>query len=209
MPVNVTITSVTANTPVEIYVCDSMSANCVYIATVMTFPYTFTVNDPYALGVYTIKIVDVAGCEEIITMGATPTPTPSFTPQITRTPTMTPTVTITRTTTPTFTPTRTRTPNATPTNTPTSSQSVFTYIGRTTPDQITGPDACSNYLAVRTYQSTKTLINLTVGDFLYDTYPGSPTNGGTQWIALKAFGIGPSYAFQVASDGEILDTYTC
>ena len=209
MPLNVTISSVTANTPVEIYVCDSFSANCTYIATVMAFPYTFLVPDPYALGVYTIKIVDVAGCEEIITMGATPTPTPSFTPQITRTPTLTPTVTITRTTTPTFTPTRTRTPNATPTNTPTSSQSVFTYIGRTTPDQITGPDACSNYLAVRTYQSTKTLINLTVGDFLYDTYPGSPTNGGTQWIALKAFGIGPSYAFQVASDGEILDTYTC
>ena len=209
MPVNVTITSVTANTPVEIYVCDSMSANCVYIATVMTFPYTFTVNDPYALGVYTIKIVDVAGCEEIITMGATPTPTPSFTPQVTRTPTMTPTVTGTRTPTPTFTPTRTRTPNATPTNTPTTSQVKFTYLGRTTPDQITGPDACSNYLSARSYQSNKTLNNLIVGDFMYDSYPSSPTNGGNQWIALKANGLGPSYAFQVAIDGEILDTYTC
>jgi hypothetical protein len=209
MPVNVTITSVTANTPVEIYVCDSFSANCTYISTVMAFPYTFTVVDPYALGVYTIKIVDVAGCEEIITMGATPTPTPSFTPQLTRTPTNTPTVTGTRTPTPTYTPTRTRTPNATPTNTPTSSQSVFTYIGRTTPDQITGPDACTSYLAVRTYQSTKTLVNLTVGDYIYDVYPSSPTNGGTQWIALKSFGVGPSYAFQVANDGEILDTYTC
>lgn len=209
MPVNVTITSVTANTPVEIFVCDSAGANCVYISTVMVFPYTFTVNDPYALGVYTIKIVDVAGCEEIITMGATPTPTPSFTPQVTRTPTMTPTVTGTRTPTPTFTPTRTRTPNATPTNTPTASQAKFTFLGRTTPDQITGPDACSNYLSARSYQSNKTINNLTIGDFIYDSYPSSPTNGGNQWVALKANGLGPSYAFQVAIDGEILDTYTC
>lgn len=209
MPVNVTITSVTANTPVEIYVCDSMSANCVYIATVMTFPYTFTVNDPYALGVYTIKIVDVAGCEEIITMGATPTPTPSFTPQVTRTPTMTPTVTGTRTPTPTFTPTRTRTPNVTPTKTPTPSQTVFTFMGRSLPDQSSGPLACSNYMTVRSYQSNKTLTNLTIGDYLYDVYPSTPTNGGNQWVALKNLGLGLSYAFQVANDGEILDTYTC
>ena len=43
----VTISSVTANTPVNIYYCDSTGASCVYVATVSTFPYTFDVPDPY------------------------------------------------------------------------------------------------------------------------------------------------------------------
>jgi hypothetical protein len=175
----------------------------------MTFPYTFTVNDPTALSPYTIKIVDIAGCEEIITMGVTPTPTPSFTPAVTHTPTLTPTSTNQGTSTPTFTPTQTRTPNVTPTKTLTPSQTVFTFMGRSLPDQSTGPLACSNYMTVRTYQSNKTLNNLIVGDFMYDSYPSLPTNGGNQWVALKNLGLGPSYAFQVANDGEILDTYTC
>lgn len=209
MSQQVTIISVTANTPVDIYVCDSMSANCLYIATVMTFPYTFTVNAPYSSGIYIIKIIDIAGCEEIVIMNTTPTPTPSFTPQVTRTPTVTPTVTHTITSTPTVTPTRTRTPNVTPTNTPTPSQVKFTFLGRTTPDQTNGPNACSNYLTIRSYQSNKTINNLTVGDYMYDIYPSSFTNGGNQWVALKANGLGPSYAFQIATDGEIIDTYTC
>lgn len=209
MPVNVTITSVTANTPVEIYYCDSLSANCVYVSTVMVFPYTFTVPDPTALSPYTIKIVDVEGCEEIVSMGVTPTPTPSFTAQVTSTPTPTPTVTSTITPTPTITPTQSRTPDVTRTPTPTPSKTLFTFIGRTVPDQSSGTLACSNYMAVRTYQSNKSISNLTVGDYMYDVYPSSPTNGGNQWVALKSFGVGPSYAFQIATDGEILDTYTC
>ena len=52
----VTITSVTANTPVEIYYCDSMSASCVYVATVSTFPFIFDVPDPYDLTDYIIQI---------------------------------------------------------------------------------------------------------------------------------------------------------
>jgi hypothetical protein len=47
MSQQVTITSVTANTPVEIFYCDSFSANCVYVATVSVFPYTFEVPPPY------------------------------------------------------------------------------------------------------------------------------------------------------------------
>lgn len=142
-------------------------------------------------------------------MGVTPTPTPSFTPAVTRTPTLTPTSTNQGTSTPTQTPTQTRTPNVTATKTPTPSQTVFTFMGRSIPDQSTGPLACSNYMTVRTYQSNKTLTNLTLGDYLYDVYPSTPTNGGNQWVALKTLGLGPSYAFQVANDGEILDTYTC
>ena len=114
-------------------------------------------------------------------------------------------------TTPTPTPTRTRTPTPTRTGTPTPtpSISVYTYLGRTTPDQDNGSTACSSYLTSRSYQGIKPLASLTVGDYLYDTYPSSPTNGSNLWVALKVGGAGPGYAFQVATDGEILDTYTC
>jgi hypothetical protein len=105
--------------------------------------------------------------------------------------------------TPTPTPTRTKTP------TPTPSQSVFNYLGRTTPDQPDGALACSNYSTVRGYQSNKSLSSLTTGDYLYDTYPSSPTNGGGQYIALTVGGVGTRYYFQVQSDGEITDNGTC
>ena len=42
MPLEITITSVTANTPVDIYVCELDGSNCAYISTVSTFPYVFT-----------------------------------------------------------------------------------------------------------------------------------------------------------------------
>lgn len=34
MPLLVTISSVTANTPVDIYVCDGAASNCLYVSTV-------------------------------------------------------------------------------------------------------------------------------------------------------------------------------
>jgi hypothetical protein len=105
--------------------------------------------------------------------------------------------------TPTPTPTLTRTP------TPTPSIATYTYLGRTTPDQDNGPTACSSYLTARSYTGLKPLASLTVGDYLYDSYPGSPTDGNNLWVALKVGGAGAGYAFQVADDGEILDTYTC
>ena len=154
-----------------------------------------------------------------------PSPTPTVTPTITTTPTVTPTISNTPTQTPTISDTPTQTPTPTVTNTPTitvtptitntptktqtPSQTVFTFMGRSLPDQSTGPLACSNYMTVRSYQSNKTLTNLSIGDYLYDVYPSSPTNGGNQWVALKNLGLGPSYAFQIANDGEVLDTYVC
>ena len=62
MSQQVTITSVTANTPVEIYYCNSFSASCVPVATVSTFPYVFDVPPPYDETNIVIKIVDVNGC---------------------------------------------------------------------------------------------------------------------------------------------------
>ena len=53
----VTIESVTANTPVDIYYCDVFSASCVFVTSATTFPVTFTVPDPYALDNFIIKII--------------------------------------------------------------------------------------------------------------------------------------------------------
>jgi hypothetical protein len=42
----VTITSLTANTPVSIYYCGPTSGDCVFVATISTPPFTFEVPDP-------------------------------------------------------------------------------------------------------------------------------------------------------------------
>lgn len=104
---------------------------------------------------------------------------------------------------PSPTPTRTGTP------TPTPSQTVFNYTGRALVDANNSSTACSTYVTSRSYQSNKPLSSLTTGDYLYDTYPSSPTNGGGLYIALKVGGVGTAYWFQVQSDGEITDNGTC
>ena len=56
----ITISAVTANTPVSIYYCDSMSANCqTVILSADTFPYTFTVPNSASTTDFIIKIVDI------------------------------------------------------------------------------------------------------------------------------------------------------
>ena len=118
MSQEVTITSVTANTPVEIYYCDSTGGSCVYVQTVSTFPYTFNVPSPYDLTDFVIKIVDTQGFVSEYVVYITPTPTPSHTPTQTITPTVTITSTNTPTTTLTITPTITVTSTVSPTITP-------------------------------------------------------------------------------------------
>lgn len=117
----------------------------------------------------------------------------------------------TQTPTPSITATPTKTPSPTPTKTPTNtpSVSVFSYLGRTAPVSSDGPAACAAYVTTRSYQSTKALSSLGIGDYLYDSYPSTPTNGGGLWVALKVGGVGQAYSFQVQSDGEITDTYLC
>ena len=100
MSQQVTISSVTANTPVDIYYCDSMSASCVYVATVSTFPFTFDVLDPYDDTKFVIKIVDTQSCEIGQVILVTPTQTPTNTATPTQTITVTPTNTSTNTPTP-------------------------------------------------------------------------------------------------------------
>lgn len=120
MSQKITISSITANTPVDIYYCDSFSANCQYVSTVELFPYTFYVEPPYDEVDILIKIVDNQNIEIGNFIYITPTPTPSITASITPTPT--PTVTIGLSPTPTLTQTPTNTKTQTPTQTITKTQ---------------------------------------------------------------------------------------
>ena len=124
MSVQLTINSITGQSPYDVYVCQSGGIGCFYIATITSVPYTFTIPAPFDnYSSYRLKIVDNQGCvitaEEPVTtcsfITQTPMPTSTVTPTVTTTPTNTPTVTPTTTVTPTETPTNTPTPTVTPT----------------------------------------------------------------------------------------------
>jgi hypothetical protein len=114
---------------------------------------------------------------------------------------------------PTQTPTLTITPTRTPTRTPTPTPTVgpLSMIGKTSADANDGLTACTNYSSVRGYYAIpgKTLLTLTIGDVIYSSYPFAVENGGGKWVALKTGGVGISMAFQIDTNGEILDIYTC
>jgi hypothetical protein len=210
----VNILAVTANTPVEIYYCDSFSANCVYVATVSTFPYEFIVPEPYSEQNFLVKIIDTQSFEYGEFVFITPTPTPSTTPPVTPTVTPTPTVSTTPTTTPTVTPTLTITPSITPSITPTNTPTqVFSlhFVGQNT--FITSANTCSDELTVQDYY---TYINEAdtvpvVGVKIYQTAFGqalfNPYNGNNRFTKFT-FGENV-YAVQVDNDGTILDFALC
>lgn len=60
-----TITTITANTPVDIYYCNSMSTSCVFVTSTSVFPYQFSVPDPYDETDFVVKIIDSQTCEVI------------------------------------------------------------------------------------------------------------------------------------------------
>lgn len=210
----VTITSVTANTPVEIYYCDSFSANCVYVATVATFPFSFDVPNPYDFVDYVIEIRDVNGCVDTNTVLITPTQTTSVTPTMTLTPTNTPTNTSTPTQTPTQTPTNTTTSTTTPTTTPTPSvtpvvsihsigQNIFPTLSNTCSDTMT----LNN---LYTYINEASVIPV-VGVILYQTlFNGTlftPFNGNNGFIKMNWGGT--LYAVQINTSGVIISYVLC
>ena len=214
MPINVEIESVTGNTPVNIYVCDSGGSSCTYIATVAVFPFQFEVDDTYATADFTIKIIDSADCEDIVPILITPTPTltlsatPTQTPSNTPTNTVTPTPSVTATRTPAVTPTQTQT--QTPSPTPTSL--VYAHlIGRFT--YSTSASACLDTLLATSYYTSysETPTIPVVGARVYQlTFGGglfSPINQNNQW-RLMVFN-GANYAVQVDSSGYITDFIVC
>jgi hypothetical protein len=214
MSQQVTITSVTANTPVEIYYCDSFSADCVYVSTVAVFPYTFNVPPPYNETNIVIKIEDVNECVDGEIIYITPTPTSSVTPTMTQTPTNTPTNTPSPTVTPTVTQTPTTTITTTPTNTPTPSttpvfslhlvgQNTFSTSANTCSDQLT----LNNYYTYINEADTVPVVGVkiyqsTFGGVLFNPYDGQ--NRFTKFT----FG-GNNYAVQVDGSGTIVSFVLC
>ena len=210
----VTITSVTANTPVEIYYCDSMSASCVYVSTVSVFPYTFDVPPPYDEENIVIKIIDTQSCIDGYVIGITPTPTSSLTPTPTNTPSYTPTSTTTPTNTPTYTPTNTATPTYTPTNTPTptttpviSIHPIGNLVSATSANTCTDTITLTNYY---TYIAQANLVPV-VGVTVYQTESNgtlyNPYNGGNRYIKM---GWGGSfYVVKINLQGQIVEYQIC
>ena len=214
MSQQVTITSVTGNTPVNIYYCDSFSANCVYVATVSTFPYVFDVPSPYDESNFVIKIIDTQGCIDGEIVYLTPTPTSSQTPTQTITPTQTssqtPTMSQTPTQTPTFTPSQTATPTFTPT--PTLTPAIATHPIGQNKFALSG-DSCEDTITVNAYYTYISESNSTpvIGAKVYQTLVGvtlyNPLNGENKWIKM-VFG-GNFYAVQIDPQGNITNFAFC
>ena len=214
MSQDVTISSVTANTPVDIYYCDSMSASCVYVATVATFPYTFEVPDPYDYGDFVIKIVDTQNCETGHIMLVTPTITPTNTATPTQTQTVTPTNTSTTTPTPTITPTNTLTPTITPTitSTPTATPVVaYHAIGNNL--SVSSANTCSDTVTIVNYYTYLSQANFVPvnGAIVYQTNVGgtlyNPFNGSNRYLKM---GFGSNYyVVQIDGSGNIMNFELC
>lgn len=214
MSQQVTITSVTANTPVEIYYCDSMSASCVYVSTVSVFPYTFSVPPPYDEQNIVIKIVDTQNCEDGYVIPITPTPTLTVTPTPTNTPTVTTTNTSTPTNTPSYTPTNTATQTYTPTNTPTPTTTpVISIHPIGNQVSVTSATTCTDTITLTNYYTYIAQANLTpvVGVIVYQTLVNdtlyNPYNGGNRYIKMS-FG-GNFYVVKINAQGAIVEFQLC
>ena len=214
MSQQVTITSVTANTPVEIYYCNSMSASCVYVSTVSVFPYTFDVPPPYDEENIVIKIIDTQSCEDGYVIPITPTPTSSLTPTPTNTPDSTPTNTPTQTNTPTGTPTNTPTQTETPTNTPTPTTTLVIAshsIGNKL--SVSSATTCTNTITLTNYYTYIADAYLTpmISAVVYQTESNgvlyNPFNGGNRYIKM-GFG-GNFYVVKIDNQGAILEFQIC
>lgn len=214
MSQSITITSVTANTPVDIYYCDAFSANCQFVSSASTFPYTFIVPETASTTNFLIKMVDISGCTIGEFVYITPTPTSSLTPTPTVTPTYTPTTTRTPTQTTTQTPTNTGTPTQTPTNTPTPTVTPFIsshLVGKSV--FTTSFSVCNDVVSSTSYFTYiseansvpvvgATIYQLELGGVLYN-----PLSLLNQYVKLK-FG-NDFYGVQINPLGQIIDFIIC
>ncbi len=210
----VTIESVTANTPVDIFYCNVMSASCVYVDTVVVFPFTFDVPSPVGDNSFVVKVIDSLACIDYVDIDITPTPTPTQTQTPTQTTTQTPTSTPTPTHTPTNTGTNTPTPSITATNTPTPTLTpavVCNFRGQSLHSNPT--NACGDVLTIACLYSYISVANLipVVGAILYETNVSgvlyNPFNGGNNWVLMSWNNI--LYAVQVDGSGKILSYQNC
>lgn len=202
----VTISSITANTPVDIYYCDSLSASCVFVSTVATFPYQFVVPAPYSESSFVIKIIDTQGCIDGDVIALTPTPTPNVTPTITASPTFTPTQTTTPSQTTTQTQTPTQTITQTPTNTPTptrAADAVLHLLAAT----CSSPLGSTGYYTYISEANLIPVVGVTVYQTLLNGVLYSPFNGGNNFYVLQ-FGS-TLYQVQISPQGQIVSFTSC
>jgi hypothetical protein len=214
MSQQVTILSVTANTPVDVYYCDSFSANCVSVGSVSVFPYTFNVPPPYDETNIVIKIIDSQSCVDGEVITITPTPTSSVTPTNTITPTNTPTITTTMTQTPTTTPTNTQTPTMTSTNTPTPTSTPVVSSHLTGQNRyVSSGSVCNDVMTILPYytyiseSNSVPVIGATVYETLVGTMLYNPHVGGNKYVKLQ-FG-GDFYVVRINDNGEITSFEIC
>lgn len=214
MAEQITIQSITANTPVDIYYCDAMSASCVYVASVAVFPFTFTVPSPTADTDFVIKIEDSQSCIDGMTIFITPTPTPSITPTNTLTPTITPTqsLTPTLTITPTASIPGSPTPTPTLTQTPTPTPNVICH-------NVGGSIHSSSALACNDFPTIGCLFTYiyasytvpVIGAVVYETNVNGtlydPYDGQNNWTLMTFAGL--PYAVQISPAGVITTFVAC
>ena len=64
MAYQITINSITSGTsPYDVWICNSCSGTCVYVATTNTIPYSFTLPTVYeTYPTYVVKIIDSNNC---------------------------------------------------------------------------------------------------------------------------------------------------
>ena len=210
MSLEITIETFTGNTPVNIYYCDALSANCQFVSTVTTFPFKFTVPTPDDESDFLIKCVDNALCEIGEFVYITPTPTnsqtPTQTPTQTTTTTQTPSNTTTKTQTPSNTVTQTQTPSQTPTltQTPSSTSSIVGhYIART--NYSTSGASCLESMKLNqyyTYASGATTVPV-INSVIYQNAVGgslfNPYNGENKFLKMQ-FGSN-LYAVKINTTG--------
>lgn len=229
MGVQVTISSLTGNSPYDLYVCDTSLTACTYVVTFSLPPYVFDLPAPYdTASDFCIKVVDADGCWIVscktpsgtpIVITPTPTKTITPTPTITSTQTPTQTITSTQTLTPTVTPglspTETPTPTPTPTTTITSTQTP-TVTPSATPcldtNWITWTGASGGTFSLVgggtiDLTSSSTGVTLTQAVFQYSRLSCPDKNPSGTVQALQNVGI-YTYTFSQPVTNPLLAVYT-
>jgi hypothetical protein len=63
MAVQVIISSITGQSPYDVYICQSNGSGCFYVSTITTTPYVFDIPAPYdTSSSYLLKVIDANNC---------------------------------------------------------------------------------------------------------------------------------------------------
>lgn len=63
MAIQVSINSITGQSPYDVYICQPDGSGCFYISTINSTPYVFDIPEPYNnLTSYMVKIIDAYDC---------------------------------------------------------------------------------------------------------------------------------------------------